>query len=172
MPKSSSASSEAALASNMPNLKQRTLSFASAKRTNSTSNTKSQQRTTVTEKKTGERIEPPVEAQNNVRSVEIFEISDEEGGATAEIAVPVKRTRATTKVQTSFGTTKPAPTQPLQCKKKDFPPERIGKEHLDVEDIGGRYHKYYNEVRSKMGHMEPSKRTTHGQCRGFHSVYI
>lgn len=141
----------------MPNLKQGTLSFASAKRTNSTSNVKSQQRTPVTEQGRNKRVETPVEAQNDAKPIEILEISDEEGAAAGEITVPVKRTRASTKLRSSSGITKQAPQQLSLSEKQKPSPEGIRRERLDVDDKAGRYRKYYHEVRSKMGHMEPSK---------------
>jgi len=135
----------------MPNLKQGTLSFASAKRTNSVPNGKSQKRTTVTKKGKNEREETPVEALNDVQFGKAIEISSDEEGATAsEIIVPVKRSRPSTKRSSA----QQEPPQPLQSEKQK--PSTEG-ERLDVEDKAGRYRKYHNEVRSKMGHIPPSK---------------
>ncbi|KAH0836790.1 DNA polymerase delta, subunit 4-domain-containing protein [Lanmaoa asiatica] len=140
----------------MPNLKQGTLSFASAKRTSSTSNAKPQRRTPVTEIGKIKRVKAPAEVQNDATPSETLEISsDEEDVAAAEITVPAKRTRASTKARSSSGITKQASPQLSQSEKQNPSPAGIGRERLDVEDKIGRYRKYYNEVRSKMGHMEP-----------------
>lgn len=151
MPKSSS--SKTAQASNMPNLKQGTLSFTSAKRTDSTSNVK------FTERGKNKQVETPVEVQNDAKPIEILDISDDESAAAEEITVPVKRTRASTKVLSSSGITKQAPPQLSQSVKQKPSSEGIGRGRLDVQDKAGRYRKHYHEVRSKMGHMEPSKHT-------------
>lgn len=144
----------------MPKLKQGTLSFSSAKRTNSTTNGKSQQRTPVTEKGGIKRVETPVEAKSDAKSSEVLDISsDEEGEAGVEFTVPAKRTRASTKGWSSTGTTKQALSQPSQSEKQRSSPAVIERQHLDIQDKGGRYRKYYNEVRSKMGDIPPSKHT-------------
>jgi DNA polymerase delta subunit 4 len=134
----------------MPNLKQGTLSFASAKRTNSTLTGKSRKRTSATEKGKNKRVETPVDVpQSDEKFREFLEISSsDEGAAAAEITVPAKRTRASTK------TANQASPQLSQSEKQRAGVER---ERLDVEDKAGRYRKYYNDVRSKMGYISPSK---------------
>ena len=134
----------------MPNLKQGTLSFASAKRTNSIPNGKSQKRTLVTEKGKKKRVETPVEVQSDEEFREVLEVSSDERAAAAEITVPAKRTRASTKIA------KQASPQLSQSEKQKA---GIETERLDVEDKAGRYRKYYKEVRSKMGYIPPSKHT-------------
>ena len=142
----------------MPSLKQGTLSFASAKRTHSIPNAK---KTSVTEKGKNKRVETPVEVQNEAKLSDVVEISsDEEDAASTEATVPVKRTRASTKTRSSSGTTKQAPTQPSESEKRKPSPAVIEREHLDVEDKAGRYRKYYNDVRSKMGYMQPGTYTS------------
>ncbi|KAF8555668.1 hypothetical protein OG21DRAFT_1410568 [Imleria badia] len=137
----------------MPTLKQGTLSFASAKRTNSIPNGK---RTSVIEKGKTKRVETPGEVQNNAKLSDVAEISsDEEGAAAAETTVPAKRTRASTKKRSSSRTAKQATPQPSHSEKEKPSPAEIERERLDVEDKAGRYRKYYNEVRSKMGHIQP-----------------
>ncbi|KAF8448873.1 DNA polymerase delta, subunit 4-domain-containing protein [Boletus edulis BED1] len=135
----------------MPNLKQGTLSFASAKRTNSIYNGK---KTLVTEKGKVRRVERPVEVQDDAEPSEAIEtFSDEEDAATAKISV--KRTRTSTKTRPSSATAKQGITQSPSSEKEE--PSRVGIEgkHLDVEDKAGRYRNYYNEVRSKMGYIQP-----------------
>lgn len=150
-------SSEITRTFNMPNLKQGTLSFASAKRTNSALSGK-QQRTPVTEKGKNKRVEAPVAAKNDAKANEAHEISsDEEGTAATQITVPAKRTHASTKTRTSSGTTKQALPSPQQFETQKGSQAGIEKEHLDVEDKAGRYRKYYHEVRSKMGYISPGK---------------
>ncbi|KAF8141460.1 DNA polymerase delta, subunit 4-domain-containing protein [Boletus edulis] len=135
----------------MPNLKQGTLSFASAKRTNSIYNGK---KTLVTEKGKVRRVERPVEVQDDAEPSEAIEtFSDEEDAATAKNSV--KRTRTSTKTRPSSATAKQGITQSPSSEKEE--PSRVGIEgkHLDVEDKAGRYRNYYNEVRSKMGYIQP-----------------
>ncbi|KAI9464674.1 DNA polymerase delta, subunit 4-domain-containing protein [Boletus coccyginus] len=133
----------------MPNLKQGTLSFASAKRTNSVPNGKSQKKPTVTEKAKNERVEIPVEARNDAQFSKVVEISsDEEEVAASEIIVPVKRSRPSTKTRSSVQQEPPQPSQKPSLGKTEI-------KRLDVDDKAGRYRKYHNEVRSKMGHMPP-----------------
>ena len=142
------------LALTMSNLKQGTLSFASSKRTNSIRNGK---KTSATEKGKNQRVEIPVKSQDDEKLSEALEISsDEEGTAAVEIIVPAKRTRASTKKRSSPGIAKRAP-QLSQSEKQKPSPAVIEREHLDVEDKAGRYRSYYNEVRSKMGYIQPGK---------------
>ena len=159
MPRHSSASSKTVQTPDMQNLKQGTLSFTSAKRANSAPNAKLQQKPAVTEKAGKKRVETPVEAQNDTKPAALLEISDEESTTAVEVTVPAKRTRASagTKVRSSSRITKQAPLQLLQSEKQNPFPEGIGRGHLDIEDKAGRYRKYYHEVRSKTGHMHPSK---------------
>ena len=149
----------------MPNLKQGTLSFASAKRTNSIPNGKSQKRTPVAEKGKKKRVETPVEVQSDEEFREVLEVSSDEGAAAAEITVPAKRTRASTKIAKQA-----SPQLSLSEKQK----AGIETERLDVEDKAGRYRKYYKEVRSKMGYIPPSRHTrlTIPRKRNIYSVYI
>lgn len=136
----------------MPNLKQGTLSFTSAKRTNSILNGK---RISTTEKGKNKRVETPVEVQNDAKLSGVVEISSDEEDA-VETTVPTKRTRASTRKWSSSGTAKP---QLSQSEKEEPSPAGIERERLNVEDKAGRYRKYYNEVRSKMGYIQPGKST-------------
>ncbi|KAG8221074.1 DNA polymerase delta, subunit 4-domain-containing protein [Butyriboletus roseoflavus] len=144
----------------MQDLKQGTLSFTSAKRTtgNSTPNAKPQQKIPVTEKGRKKQTETPLETLNEAKTIEVPEVSDEEGTTAVEVTVPANlRMRASTgtKVRPSSRITPQEPLQPLQSEKQKPSPEEIGREHLDIQDKAGRYRKYYHEVRSKMGHIEP-----------------
>ena len=138
-------------------MKQGTLSFASAKRTNAILKGKLQPSARVTGKAKSKRVETSAEAQSDAKTSEVYEISsDDEGPAAAQITVPAKRTRASTKKHSSPETTKQAPAQPSQ--REEHKSSRIEiRECLDVDDKAGRYRRYYNEVRSKMGHIPPGK---------------
>lgn len=99
-----------------------------------------------------------MEAESDAKASESFELSsDEEGAAAAEKTVPAKRTRASTNGRSPSGTTKQALSQLSQSKKQKPSPAEVKRGHLDVEDKAGRYRKYYNEVRLKMGYIPPSK---------------
>ncbi|KAF9224077.1 hypothetical protein BS17DRAFT_703709, partial [Gyrodon lividus] len=160
---SSSYSNKTTKASNTSNMKQGTLSFTTAKRTNSTVNAKpkkpaavSPHSSSVVEK---EKIEPAgglLQVQNDAQDNEnAYEISsEEEYTPAAETTVSVKQTRASTKVQLSSSTAKKAPSKTPKFESTSAPVE-VEREHLDVMDQAGRYRGYYNEVRAKMGYMEP-----------------
>ncbi|KAG9313145.1 DNA polymerase delta, subunit 4-domain-containing protein [Chiua virens] len=138
----------------MSNLKQGTLSFATVKRTNSAPNGKLQEKTAVAEKARAKTKQQDISLETQKASNHVVEISSDEGDAApAEVTVPAKRMRA--KAQSFDRTIKRAPSQPLQPEKQKHSPAAIEREHLDVEDKAGRYRRYYNEVRSKMGHIPP-----------------
>jgi len=140
----------------MPKLKQGTLSFASAKRTNSALNGKSQKRPSVADKDKNERVTVPEETQDDAESNEVLEISsDEDSADSEEIIIPAKRVRASTKAHASPGTVKKASSQLSRSEKQKPSAGVVEREHLDVNDKTGRYRKYYREVKSKMGYLEP-----------------
>ncbi|KAF8838994.1 hypothetical protein BDN67DRAFT_970727 [Paxillus ammoniavirescens] len=143
-------------------MKQGTLSFASAKRTNSAVNVNSKKPAALTRSSSSaiekEKIKPPespVQVQRDARDrVIMYDTSSEEEYTPEETTVPAKRTRSRTKAHLPSSTTKNASSKPSKPESTPAPVE-AEREHLDVEDKAGRYRGYYNEVRAKMGYTQP-----------------
>ncbi|KIJ21012.1 hypothetical protein PAXINDRAFT_66522, partial [Paxillus involutus ATCC 200175] len=160
---SSSFTNKASNASNVSNMKQGTLSFASAKRTNSAVNVNSKKSAVLTRSSSSavekEKINPaesPVKVQRDAQDrVLVYDLSsEEEYTPAAETTVPAKRTRASTKSQLSSSTKKNVSSKTSKSESTPTPVE-AEREHLDVQDKTGRYRRYHNEVRERMGYIQP-----------------
>ncbi|KAH7915248.1 DNA polymerase delta, subunit 4-domain-containing protein [Hygrophoropsis aurantiaca] len=124
-------------------MKQGTLAFASAKRTNSSTNVKSsvtRRSSSLVQKQTERPVSPPVKENSS----DVLEISSAEELSPAPIAHNVRKTRASVKA-----VSKSVPLEPTPVAEVPF------KEKLDVHDKAGRYRKHLGEVKAKMGFMEP-----------------
>ncbi|KIK79157.1 hypothetical protein PAXRUDRAFT_834233 [Paxillus rubicundulus Ve08.2h10] len=143
-------------------MKQGTLSFASAKRTNSLVNVNSKKPAALARSSSSavdkEKIKPAeifVQVQRDTQGSGIVDdISSEEEYAPAqETTVPAKRTRSRTKAHLSSSMKNAS----SKTSRSESTPAPVGAErkHLDVEDKAGCYRRYYNEVRSRMGYIQP-----------------
>jgi len=130
---------------------QGTLSFASAKRTNSAVRTK--KTAAITRSSSAAEKEKINPTERPVRTEIVHEISSgEEDTPAVETTLPTKRTRASTKAQLSSSTTKKSL---ISRSESTSAPAEVERKSLDVVDKAGRYRRYYKEVREKMGGMEP-----------------
>ncbi|KIJ65492.1 hypothetical protein HYDPIDRAFT_174934 [Hydnomerulius pinastri MD-312] len=160
---SSSSSTKFPKASSAPNMKQGTLGFSSAKRTNSAVNAKTKKPAAVirrsssaVEKEKTKAVEDSNEVQSGAQdSGIVLEISSDEEYTPAETAIPAKRTRAGAKAKSSSSTTNQVASKIAKEPENDSVLAEVERKHLDAEDKAGRYRNYYNEVRAKMGYMEP-----------------
>ncbi|KAH7890914.1 DNA polymerase delta, subunit 4-domain-containing protein [Phlebopus sp. FC_14] len=152
---SSSSSTQHAKPANGSNMKQGTLAFSSAKRTNSATNAKSKgtavsSSTVRKEKVKVKAAESSIEEYNS--DVVVANSTEEEP---SPVTVPSKRTREGTKSRASSGSVKHTASKAQKAAEPAPAPAEVTRESLDVQDKAGRYSRYYSEVRAKMGYMEP-----------------
>lgn len=125
-------------------MKQGTLNFTSSKRTSFVVDAKSKKPATSRQLKHAEEKPTITEDGDEPNTAQIETSSDEDSPA----IVPSKRSRGSLSKRGLRG----AKSTPKRTEEIPTTPER---ETLDVEDKAGRYRKYYNEVREKMGYVNP-----------------
>lgn len=144
-------------------MKQGTLNFTSSKRTSFVLvDAKSKKPATSRQLKHAEEKPTITEDGDEPNTAQIETSSDEDSPA----IVPSKRTRGSLSKRGLRG----AKSTPKRTEEIPTTPER---ETLDVEDKAGRYRRYYNEVREKMGYVNPSEQNTcvfGGRLIPIHSV--
>ncbi|KAL4078692.1 DNA polymerase delta, subunit 4-domain-containing protein [Scleroderma yunnanense] len=127
-------------------MKQGTLNFTSAKRTHYAGGAKSKKPAAAPQLKHATRKATTTEDGGEPSTAVAGVVSEDDPPAT----IPSKRTRDSLPKRGLRGS-KSAP------KKTEGIPTTVipERETLDVEDKTGRYRRYYNEVREKMGYMDP-----------------
>lgn len=136
---------------NESRMKQGTLSFHAAKRANSAFNPKSQKPVASSSSKRVKDGKPKrLDDKNNDTPVEDLdtETSNHLSVEVLPSSIPSKRTRDG--VQPRRGS-----REKHTPKKEEGFASTPEPEHLDTEDKAGRYHRYYKEVREKMGYAHP-----------------
>jgi len=130
-------------------MKQGTLNFASSKRTSYAADAKSKKPAASRQLKHAEGKPTIAEDGGEPNTAQVGISSDEDSPA----IVPSKRTRGSLPKRGLRG----AKSTPKRTEDDPITPER---ETLDVEDKAGRYRRYDNEVREKMGYVNPSEQNT------------
>ncbi|KAH7919887.1 hypothetical protein BV22DRAFT_1040503 [Leucogyrophana mollusca] len=136
-------------------MKQGTLGFASAKRTNSNISAKEKQQPIVTRRASSlvqkPKAESVVDQQAQESDPDVLEISSTEEYSPVPV-VSARNTRTSAKAQAGKGSGKKVKQPEVSHEPEAVIQER---EKLDVADKAGRYRKHFGEVRAKMGFMEP-----------------